>query len=339
MKWAMRLRVALYLAQALEYCSSKGRALYHDLNAYRILFDQDGSPRLSCFGLMKNSRDGKSYSTNLAFTPPEYLRTGRVTPESVVYSFGTLLLDLLSGKHIPPSHALDLIRGKNFLMLMDSCLEGHFSNTDGTELVRLATRCLQYEQRERPNAKSLVIALASLQKEAEVPSYVLMGIPQGTASSTNSLTPLGEACSRLDLTAIHEILEKVGYKDDEGIANELSFQMWTNQMQETLNSKKRGDVAFRAKDLETAIDCYTQFIDGGTMVSPTVYARRCLLYLMSEMPQDALGDAMQAQTVSPDWPTGFHLQAAALFSLGMVGDAQETLKDGTALDAKRNNRN
>jgi BR-signaling kinase len=53
---------------------------------------------------MKNSRDGKSYSTNLAFTPPEYLRTGRVIPESVVYSFGTLLLDLLSGKHIPPSH-------------------------------------------------------------------------------------------------------------------------------------------------------------------------------------------------------------------------------------------
>ncbi|RVW56614.1 putative serine/threonine-protein kinase [Vitis vinifera] len=104
MKWAMRLRVALYLAQALEYCSSKGRALYHDLNAYRVLFDQDGNPRLSCFGLMKNSRDGKSYSTNLAFTPPEYLRTGRVTAESVVYSFGTLLLDLLSGKHIPPSH-------------------------------------------------------------------------------------------------------------------------------------------------------------------------------------------------------------------------------------------
>lgn len=40
MKWAMRLRVALYLAQALEYCTSKGRALYHDLNAYRIVFDE-----------------------------------------------------------------------------------------------------------------------------------------------------------------------------------------------------------------------------------------------------------------------------------------------------------
>lgn len=41
--------------------------------------EQDGNPRLSCFGLMKNSRDGKSYSTNLAFTPPEYLRTGTYT--------------------------------------------------------------------------------------------------------------------------------------------------------------------------------------------------------------------------------------------------------------------
>ncbi|MED6119051.1 Serine/threonine-protein kinase bsk5 [Stylosanthes scabra] len=340
MKWAMRLRVALYLAQALEYCSSQGRALYHDLNAYRILFDQDGDPRLSCFGLMKNSRDGKSYSTNLAFTPPEYLRTGRIIPESVIYSFGTLLLDLLSGKHIPPSHALDLIRGKNFSLLMDSCLEGHFSNDDGTEIVRLASRCLQYEPRERPNAKSLVTALTPLQKEASVPSQVLMGILEEGASSkeTVSLTPFGEACSRRDLTAIYEILEKVEYKDDEDVANELSFQMWTDQIQETLNAKKHGDSAFRAKNYSTAIDYYTQFIDGGTMVSPTVYARRCLCYLMNNMPQEALGDAMQAQSISPTWPTAFYLQAVALFSLGMDNDAQESLKDGTMLES-RNQRN
>ncbi|KAE8705642.1 putative serine/threonine-protein kinase [Hibiscus syriacus] len=295
---SMRLRVALYLAEALEYCSSNGRALYHDLNAYRILFDQDGNPRLSSFGLMKNSRDGKSYSTNLAFTPPEYLRTGRVIPESVVYSFGTLLLDLLSGKHIPPSH---------------------------------------YESRERPNVKSLVTALTPLQKETGVPSHVLLGISHEAASSEQTilLAPLGEACSRLDLTAIHEILEKIGYKDDEGIANDLSFQMWTDQIQETLNSKKRGDASFRAKDFGTAIECYTHFIDSGTVVSPTVFARRCLCYLMNGMTQEALGDAMQAQVISPDWPTAFYLQAAALFSLGMDNDAKETLKDGANLEAKK----
>lgn len=53
-------------------------------------------------------------------------------------------------------------------MLTDSCLEGQFSADDGTELVRIASRCLQYEPRERPNLKSLVAALHPLQKEAEV---------------------------------------------------------------------------------------------------------------------------------------------------------------------------
>ena len=40
MEWAMRLRVAHHIAQALDHCSNSGRPLYHDLNAYRILFDQ-----------------------------------------------------------------------------------------------------------------------------------------------------------------------------------------------------------------------------------------------------------------------------------------------------------
>ncbi|XP_061981983.1 serine/threonine-protein kinase BSK7-like isoform X2 [Populus nigra] len=330
MKWAMRLRVALHLAQALEYCTSKGRALYHDLNAYRIVFDDEGNPRLSCFGLMKNRRDGKSYSTNLAFTPPEYLRTGRVIPESVIYSFGTLLLDLLSGKHIPPSHALDLIRDRNIQMLTDSCLEGQFTNDDGTELVRLASRCLQYEPRERPNSRSLVAALIPLQKDTEVPSHELMGIQDAAAALP--LSPLGEACLRMDLTAIHEILEKLGYKDDEGTATE----MWTNQKQETLNTKK-GDIAFQHKDFIAATELYSQFINVGNMVSPTVHARRSLSYLMTNLPQEALNDALQAQAISPIWHIASYLQAVALFVLGRENEAQAALKEGSTLENKSTN--
>ncbi|KAF8405518.1 hypothetical protein HHK36_010425 [Tetracentron sinense] len=84
-EWAMRLRVALYIAEAIDYCSTEGHPLYHDLNAYRVLFDEDGDPRLSCFGLMKNSRDGKSVSTNLAYTPPEYLRNGNHFSRVVIF--------------------------------------------------------------------------------------------------------------------------------------------------------------------------------------------------------------------------------------------------------------
>lgn len=337
MQWAMRLRVALYIAHALEHCASQGRRLYHDLNAYRVLFDQDGNPRLSCFGMMKNSRDGKSYSTNLVFTPPEYLRTGRITAESVTYSFGTVLLDLLSGKHIPPSHALDLIRSKNMLLLMDSYLEGQYSSDDGIELVRLASRCLQFEPRERPSVRNLVTSLTALQKQSEVPSHILMNIrrPEPVQTQFQSTSAMWEACSKNDLSAIHELMLKTGYKDDEGTENELSFQVWTKQMQEMLSAKKRGDSAFREKDFRAAIDSYTQFIDLGSVVSPTVLARRSLAFLLLDQPDAALGDAMQALTASPQWPTAYYLQAAALTKLGHREDAEEMMREGQAIEAQR----
>lgn len=82
----------------------------------------------------------------------------------------------------------------------------------------------------------------------------------------------------------------------------------------------------------------SQFIDGATMLSPTVFARRCrLCYLMNNKSQEALSDAVNAQAQSPDWPTAFYLQAAALFSLKMNEVAQETLKDASSLSAKWNN--
>ncbi|KAJ4838413.1 Serine/threonine-protein kinase bsk1 [Turnera subulata] len=323
-EWAMRLRVASYIAEALDYCSSEGRPLYHDLNAYRVLFDEDGDPRLSCFGLMKNSRDGKSYSTNLAYTPPEYLRNGRVTPESVIYSFGTVLLDLLSGKHIPPSHAIDMIRGKNINLLMDSHLEGNFSTEEATVVVGLASQCLQYEPRERPNTKDLVATLAPLQTKPDVPSYIMLGISkheEAPPTPQRPLSPMGEACSRMDLTAIHQIL--------------LSFQEWTQQMRDMLESRKRGDFAFRDKDFKTAIDCYSQFIDVGTMVSPTVFARRSLCYLLCDQPDAALRDAMQAQCVYPDWPTAFYMQSVALAKLDMHNDAADMLNEAATLEEKK----
>ncbi|XP_057504558.1 serine/threonine-protein kinase BSK1-like [Actinidia eriantha] len=336
-EWAMRLRVALYIAEALDYCGTEGRPLYHDLNAYRVLFDENGDPRLSCFGLMKNSRDGKSYSTNLAYTPPEYLRNGRVTPESVVFSFGTVLLDLLSGKHIPPSHALDMIRGKNINILMDSHLEGNFSTEEATVVFDLASRCLQYEPRERPNTKELVATLAPLQNKPDVPSYVMLGIPkhvEAPPTPQHPLSPMGDACSRMDLTAIHQILVMTHYKDDEG-TNELSFQEWTQQMRDMLEARKRGDLAFRDKEFKNAIDCYSQFINVGTMVSPTVFARRSLCYLLCDQPDAALRDAMQAQCVLPDWSTAFYMQSVALAKLDMHKDAADMLNEATTLEEKR----
>ncbi|XP_028117615.1 serine/threonine-protein kinase BSK1-like isoform X1 [Camellia sinensis] len=384
-EWAMRLRVALYIAEALDYCSTEGRPLYHDLNAYRVLFDENGDPRLSCFGLMKNSRDGKSYSTNLAYTPPEYLRNGKFLNQ-IMQSIHIVMLDMAwkghsrkcnfqfwdcasgssqrkahptkswfliinlyyycysgflsvinGGKMYTIAWALDMIRGKNILLLMDSHLEGNFSTEEATAVFDLASQCLQYEPRERPNIKDLVATLAPLQNKPDVPSYVMLGIPKNEeAPSTpqHPLSPMGDACSRMDLTAIHQILVMTHYKDDEG-TNELSFQEWTQQMRDMLEARKRGDLAFRDKEFKTAIDCYSQFIDVGTMVSPTVYARRSLSYLLCDQPDAALRDAMQAQCVYPDWSTAFYMQAVALAKLEMHKDAADMLGEASALEEKR----
>ncbi|KVH89264.1 Protein kinase, catalytic domain-containing protein [Cynara cardunculus var. scolymus] len=311
--WEMRVRVAYHIAQALEHCNAENRKIYHDLNAYRVLFDEDGDPCLSSFGLMKNSRDGKSYSTNLAYTPPEFLRTGRVIPESVIYSYGT---------------ALDLIRGKNVLLLMDSSLEGQYTDEDATAMVELASKCLQYEGRDRPDINFLLTSVAS---------HVLMGLTKTPVVVPTLLSPLGKACARMDLTAVHEILLKTGYRDEEGAENELSFQEWTQQVQDMLNTKKFGDIAFRDKDFKGAIEYYSKLVSMMSVPSGTIFVRRALSYMMIGQPELALRDAMQAQVCLPEWPTAFYMQALALSKLGMETDAQDMLNDGSSFEAKRQN--
>ncbi|KAF2556710.1 hypothetical protein F2Q68_00018069 [Brassica cretica] len=145
---------------------------------------------------------------------------------------------------------------------------------------------------------------------------------------------LRNACSRVDLSGIHELLEKLGYgEDDVSVTNEFSFQMWTGDLQENTDYKKHGDAAFRAKDFETAIEFYTEFMSGAPVVSPTVLIRRCLCYLMSDMFSEALSEAMQAQVVSPECSTALYLQAACLLKLGMEAKAKEALQQGSALEA------
>lgn len=51
---------------------------------------------------------------------------------------------------------------------MDSSLEGQYANDDATRLVELASKCLQYEAKDRPDVKFLVSAVAPLQKQMEV---------------------------------------------------------------------------------------------------------------------------------------------------------------------------
>lgn len=69
-----------------------------------------------------------------------------------------------------------MIRGKNLLLLLDSSLEGQYTQEDATELVELASKCLQYEAKDRPDVKFLLSAVAPLQKQKEVRFFSILKV-------------------------------------------------------------------------------------------------------------------------------------------------------------------
>ena len=50
-----------------------------------------------------------------------------------------------------------------------------------------------------------------------------MGITKAVSAPPTILSALGKACSRMDLTAVHDILLKTGYRDEEGAENEVGL--------------------------------------------------------------------------------------------------------------------
>ncbi|CAE5985963.1 unnamed protein product [Arabidopsis arenosa] len=159
MEWSMRLRVAYHIAEALDYCNSKRFDEYHNLSAYTVLFDKEGDACLSSFGFVReiiryNRREG-----------------GNVSTGNVTYRFGTILLNLLTGVEIRPSHALEMINGKDVTELMDPYLKGKFSTEEATVVLKLASECLQWKDYiENRITKELVATLEALQSKKEIPS-------------------------------------------------------------------------------------------------------------------------------------------------------------------------
>ncbi|TYG48254.1 hypothetical protein ES288_D11G409300v1 [Gossypium darwinii] len=121
-----------------------------------------------------------------------------------------------------------------------------------------------------------------------------MGLSKTPVALPTMISPLGKACARMDLTAVQDILLKTGYKEEEGADNELSFQEWTQQVRDMLNTKKFGDIAFRDKDFKIAIYYYSKLVAMMSVPSGTVFVRRVLSYLIIGQPELALRDAMQA---------------------------------------------
>ncbi|WZZ68403.1 hypothetical protein YC2023_079773 [Brassica napus] len=132
LEWSMRLKVACGIAEALDYCSTKGfTTSFSNLSANSILFDDGDNACLSCFGLMKESEDGLTTSVD-QFT-------------SVAYKFGCVLLNLLTGKEIMRR------------WYMDPKLERNFPTEEAILVLGLAAQCMKQDSNYIPTSELLQI--------------------------------------------------------------------------------------------------------------------------------------------------------------------------------------
>lgn len=187
--WAMRVNIAIDVAHGLSFLHSlETQVIYRDLKASNILLDSDFNAKLSDFGLARNGPTGDKthVSTRVVgtrgYAAPEYIATGHLSVKSDIYSFGVVLLELLSGRR-----ALDDDRGsgddslvewarpflddkRRMLRIMDTRLEGRYSKKGAQTIAALALQCLDDDTRNRPNMNEVLVTLEELRIPLKEPT-------------------------------------------------------------------------------------------------------------------------------------------------------------------------
>ncbi|XP_043720166.1 probably inactive leucine-rich repeat receptor-like protein kinase At5g48380 [Telopea speciosissima] len=112
MDWPLRLRIAIGAARGLAWLhhSCNPRIIHRNISSKCILLDQDFEPKISDFGLARLMNPIDTHLStfvngefgDLGYVAPEYPRTLVATPKGDVFSFGTVLLELVTGEK--PTH-------------------------------------------------------------------------------------------------------------------------------------------------------------------------------------------------------------------------------------------
>ncbi|XP_040378102.1 proline-rich receptor-like protein kinase PERK4 [Oryza brachyantha] len=181
MDWPARLAIALGSAKGLAYLHEDchPRIIHRDIKAANILLDENFEAKVADFGLAKLTTDTNTHvSTRVmgtfGYLAPEYASSGKLTDKSDVFSFGVMLLELITGRRpVDPTNYMEdslvdwarpllaraLSEGGSFDELVDQRLDNRL---DGSELERMAAcaaAAVRHSAKRRPKMKQIVRAL------------------------------------------------------------------------------------------------------------------------------------------------------------------------------------
>lgn len=185
--WRMLHKIALDVARALAYLHDNciPRILHRDVKPSNILLDNDYTAYLSDFGLARLLGNSETHATTgvagtFGYVAPEYAMTCRVSDKADVYSYGVVLLELISDKKaLDPSFSP---YGNGFNIVAWACMllqkgrareffiEGLWDvapHDDLVEILHLGIKCTVDSLSARPTMKQVVRRL----KELRPPSY------------------------------------------------------------------------------------------------------------------------------------------------------------------------
>ncbi|KAI3760013.1 hypothetical protein L1987_50401 [Smallanthus sonchifolius] len=195
--WDTRMKIALDAARGLAYLheDSQPSVIHRDFKASNILLENNFHAKVADFGLAKQAPEGRAtyLSTRVmgtfGYVAPEYAMTGHLLVKSDVYSYGVVLLELLTGRKpvdmTQPSGQENLVswsrpilRDKDRLEeLVDPKLGGKYPIEDLARVCTIAAACVSPEANQRPTMGEVVQSLKMVQRVTEY---------QDTSATTNT---------------------------------------------------------------------------------------------------------------------------------------------------------
>lgn len=181
MDWPTRLKIALAAAKGLAYlhedCNPK--IIHRDIKSANILLEYNFEAKVADFGLAKLASDNHTHVSTrvmgtLGYLAPEYASTGKLTEKSDVFSYGVMLLELITGRKpwenfdsstnysfVDQARPLltSALENGNYNELVDPRLKGNYSPNEMARMVTSGAACVRHSAKRRPKMSQIVHAL------------------------------------------------------------------------------------------------------------------------------------------------------------------------------------